>query len=202
MKENCSIVRIVRFFDWRKVALCLMSVASLCAFTGSASGLPGFSDLPPGFPGPLNPFNPLPPVEPEDFADRLKPILRFLGSFIAGDSGPKFEEYDARVRDDDEDYEAHICRGFVRLTSLSESASVSTFVEKFGFKVDEDSGAIGFSSPKSWFDFGEELRDNVGVDKVCEIALPVLEAALADYDTGVRCLDRQTMLIIYKFSDV
>lgn len=58
----------------------------------------------------------------------------------------------------------------VRLTSLSESASVLTFVEKFGFKVDDDSGVIKFSSPKSWFDFGEELRDNDGVDEVCEIA--------------------------------
>ena len=88
-------------------------VVALCAFAGAALA----AELP------FDPFVPPAPQpwDPSKYSAATEPIMSFLQSFMAGKSELKFEEYDDRIRNDDEDYEAYICRGFTRLTSLSEN---------------------------------------------------------------------------------
>ena len=160
-------------FDWRKGALCLLTIVALCAFTGSAADQPL----------PFDPFVPPAPQrsDPTKYGDGTEPIMFFLQHFMAGDSSFKFDEYNDRIRNDDEDYEAYICRGFTWLTSLSEDKDVMVLVNKFGFTVNDEYGTINFS-PKSSFDFGSGLQDNRDIDAACEKAVPVLKAALADFE--------------------
>lgn len=153
---------------------CLMLAGALCAFTGSAADRPLPFD-------PLNPFGPQTQPDPTKYSDGTEPIMFFLQSFMAGRSELKFEEYNDRIRNDDEDYEAYICRGFTWLTSLSEDKDVMILVNKFGFMVNDEYGTINFS-PISYFDFGSGLQDNRDIDAACEKAVPVLKAALADFE--------------------
>ena len=132
------------------------------------------------------PFDPFVPPSPQrsdltKYGDGTEPIMFFLQHFMAGDSRFKFDEYNDRIRNDDEDYEAYICRGLTWLTSLSENNEVVILVNKFGFMVNDEYGTINFS-PKSSFDFGSGLQDNRDIDAACEKAVPVLKAALADFE--------------------
>ena len=121
------------------------------------------------------------PSDPTKYGDGTEPIMFFLQHFMAGDSRFKFDEYNDRIRNDDEDYEAYICRGFTWLTSLSEDKDVMNLVKKFGFMVNDEHGTINFS-PISSFDFGSGLQYNRDIDAACEKAVPVLKAALADFE--------------------
>ena len=135
---------------------------------------------------PFDPFVPFVPPSPQrsdltKYSDGTEPIMFFLQHFMAGDSSFKFDEYNDRIRNDDEDYEAYICRGFTWLTSLSEDKDVIILVKKFGFMVNDEYGTINFS-PVSSFDFGSGLQHNRDIDAACEKAVPVLKAALADFE--------------------
>ena len=160
-----------------KRKLGLLILVALCALTGSASE-PLYPYLP------FAPDFPLLAVGSSESSERChnkEPILYFVESFMEGDSKTKFEEYDGRIKNDAEDYEAYIGRAFTRLMSLCEIPAVVFFVEKFGFAVNDRAGTIGFS-PWSFCDFGKTMQKNDGVDEACEIALPVLKAALADFE--------------------
>ena len=165
-----------------KRKLKLLVVVALCALTGSASDLL-FPYLPfnPDFPllatEPLEPWKP-----PKHFRYHSKePILYFVESFMEGVSEVKFKEYDDRIRNNAEDYAAYIGRAFTRLTSLSEDMEVMFLVMDFGFSVDDGKGTIDFD-PRSYCDLGEKIQENDRIDKACEVAVPVLKAALADLE--------------------
>ena len=122
---------------------------------------------------------PKPPKE--DTWDGTEPILYFVESFMPGNSNEKIAEYTDRIRDDGENYEAYIGRGFTWLTSLSESNATLLVMEKFGFGFDDRNGKISRIPALSNFDFGEKLQNETHIDNACEIAVPALKNAIADF---------------------
>ena len=123
--------------------------------------------------------DPKPPKE--DNWDGTEPILYFVESFMPGNSNDKIAEYTERIRDDSENYEAYIGRAFTWLTSLSESNSVLRVIEKFGFAIDDEHGMIDHIFAWSNFDFGDKLQNEPHIDEACEIAIPALKNAIADF---------------------
>lgn len=168
-----------------KRKLKLLVVVALCALTGSASDLlypylPFNPDFPLFATEPLEPWPP-PWMQPKARHHSKEPILYFVESFMEGVSEVKFEEYDDRIRNNAEDYEAYVGRAFTRLTSLSEDMDVVFLVMDFGFFVDDGKGTIDFD-PRPYCDLGKTIQENDRIDKACEVAVPVLKAALADLE--------------------
>lgn len=122
-----------------------------------------------------------PEMPREDNWDGTEPILYFVESFMPGNSNEKIAEYTDRIRDDGENYEAYIGRAFTWMTSLSESNSVVLVIEKFGFAIDDEHGMIDHLFAWSSFDFGEKLQNETHIDNACEIAVPALKNAIADF---------------------
>ena len=122
-----------------------------------------------------------PELPKEDNWDGTEPILYFIESFMPGNSNDKIAEYTDRIRDDSENYEAYIGRAFTWMTSLSESNSVVLVIQKFGFAIDDEQGMIDHIFAWSNFDFGEKLQNETHIDNACEIAIPALKNAIADF---------------------
>ena len=162
-------------FDWRKGALCLMSVAvALCAFPGRADD--------PFFPYfPFNPDFPIPPIIPGGDSDRdnTEPIIFVCSRFFASENANLLEESNARIAADPADYEAYICRAFARVGTLWKDVDVRNFAIGCGLDFDPETGRMKRRATLA-VTIMDEVQVNVKMDKICSTAVPVFEAAIND----------------------
>ena len=150
-------------FDWRKGALCLMSIVALCALSESAV------------------------AEEEPNTDIIQWALDSVnyetfeakhGSFVTADGAKMIKAYDDRIAADAEDYAAYICRAFARMKTLGENEFFVTTMGKYGFAFSAETMHVTGELPSQW----KQIPDtNDTVDDLCDIALPVLKAALDDF---------------------
>ena len=166
MKAKCSIVRMFGMFDWRKGALCLMSLVALCALSESAV------------------------AEEEPNTDIIQWALDSVnyetfeakhGSFVTADGAKMIKAYDDRIAADDKDYAAYICRAFARLKTLGENEFFVTTMGKFGFEFSAATMHVTGKLP-SRIDQIRQMPETIDmIGDICDIALPVMKAALDDF---------------------
>lgn len=101
------------------------------------------------------------------------------------------EEYNTRIAQNAEDYEAYIFRAFARLISLfdykDDDWSVIDLAGKFGLAVNREGGLGGVNDyfRFSWIaldPLDKLLLKNESINKAYPIAVPILEDAIADLD--------------------
>ena len=175
MKEKCLNVRMFGMFDWRKGAMCLMSVAvALCAFTGRAS-----DPLFPYFP--FDPDFPIPPIGPVDDPDRdnTEPIIFVCSRFFASENANLLETYNDRITADPADYEAYICRAFARIATLWQENDVKSFAIGCGLDFDPETGMMKRRATLATT-IMNEVQENDKMDEICKIAVPVFADAIDD----------------------
>ena len=136
------------------------------------------------------------PKEPEEeeYEHVTDPIMVVLGDFMKSTApqsvyeqpseterriAQKLAEYDERIKN--KDYEACICSALTRLTSLGHNSSVMDLASRFGFAVLDKEGIINFTRRQTE-NLDKLIREDTDIDKTCEVALPVLKAALADLE--------------------
>ena len=177
MKEKCLNVRMFGMFDWRKGAMCLMSVAvALCAFTGRAS-----DPLFPYFP--FDPDFPIPPIGPVDDPDRdnTEPIIFVCSRFFASENANLLETYNDRITADPADYEAYICRAFARIATLWQENDVKSFAIGCGLDFDPENGLMKRRATLATT-IMDQVQVNDKMDEICKIAVPVFKEAIKDLD--------------------
>ena len=113
-------------------------------------------------------------------------IIDFIGLYGVKD----IEEYNTRIAENPEDYEAYIFRAFDRLVSLfdheNDDWSVINLAGDFGLTVNRQGGVgkhgyFGFA----WMalqPLDKLLLKNEDINKAYPVAVPILEAAIADLD--------------------
>ena len=100
------------------------------------------------------------------------------GSFVTADGAEMIRAYDARIAADAGDCAAYICRAFARMKTLGENEFFVTTMGKFGFSFSAETMHVTGELPSEW----RQIPDtNEMVDDLCDIALPVLKAALDDF---------------------
>ena len=164
---KCLNVRMFGMFDWRKGALCLMSIVALCALSGSAV------------------------AEEEPNTDIIQWALESVnyetfeakhGSFVTADGAKMIKAYDDRIAADDKDYAAYICRAFARMKTLGENEFFKTTMGKFGFEFSAATMHVTGKLPSGVSQINQMPKTTDMVGDFCAIALPVMKAALDDFD--------------------
>ena len=166
-----------RMFDWRKGALCLLSVAALCVFTGRAD-----DPLFPYFP--FNPDFPINPPVPGDDRDNTEPIIFVCSRFFAREARENanlFKVYDDRITANPADYEAYICRAFARVATLWDDNDVKFFATGCNIDFDFETGRMKRAVTLAT-GILDEVQKNIKMEKICNTAVPVFKAAINDLD--------------------
>ena len=153
-------------FDWRKGALCLLSVVALCALSGSAVADEPNTDI----------------IQWALDSVNCKTLDARHGTFVKADGAEMIKAYDDRIAADAEDYAAYICRAFARMKTLGENEFFKTTMGKFGFEFSAATMHVTGELPSKSAQINQMPKTTDMVGDICAIALPVMEAALDDFD--------------------